>query len=467
MFKSVIIGFIMQIFGMGITFSSQIVFVKLLGAEEFGKINYYLSFSNILLLFTLFGIQFYLPKKIYLETDKKAFFSNIFYIVTLGFIVISIISILILRGKISIITMILILLTTYGLLIIELLSGYYIGIHKLEISAIIRNIISKIGILVIFLLLYFTYDRDYKIYFIAFIITNLIIGCIFILPKLRKVNIDFKILNETKYFYFLFLTYGLYGHFSKILQKKYSNFEDVGILSFSIMIGGLMLLVGSNFSKALMPRISKAWNESNRLEIDRLFKISSKITTYIMLPLCIFLILNSKELLKLLSNDFSNRSIIFSIIIMGQFVNSFMGTNGTILNMTGNEKYELLNGVLRLVLGLILGVFLGKRYFYGIALSLALIEIITNILKYYQVKKLVGVVPYTKKTLSYIGIILIVEIIIFTIIKSYTNSLLSLFLLNGLIIPIMIVCNFYFSSKEDKNQIILISNKIKDIIKLN
>ena len=46
--------------------------------------------------------------------------------------------------------------------------------------------------------------------------------------------------------------------------------------------------------------------------------------------------------------------------------------------MTGNEKYEIFNGLVKLSSAIIIGFYAGPRYFWGIAFSITVSEILVN-----------------------------------------------------------------------------------------
>ena len=91
------------------------------------------------------------------------------------------------------------------------------------------------------------------------------------------------------------------------------------------------------------------------------------------------------------------------LVLVSQFFNSFVGPNGTLLNMAGKENKEMQNGIVKLVIGLSLGFVLGPLFEWGIAMSIAVSEIVINILKLIQVKKIYDIYPYNIKHFFFIS----------------------------------------------------------------
>lgn len=215
-----------------------------------------------------------------------------------------------------------------------------------------------------------------------------------------------------------------------------------------------------NFANVLLPVFSFA-NIKNDIKLIRInFMKMAKVNAHLSMPILLFIYFFSKEILLLLGRDYQEGYLILILIVFGNFFNSFVGPNGSLLLMTGREKLELYNGFAKLLVGLIVIYFFGTKL-WGVALGLMVSEIVVNLLKGIQVYRIFKILPYSLNNICYLIIIFFIEYIIFyNIYFSFDNKFLKMFL--GLTAILMMwYSSFKFSPfKSDKQLINNLFNKI-------
>ncbi len=212
--------------------------------------------------------------------------------------------------------------------IANLLYAYYIGIKKQNYTSFLRDTLLRVIRVISFFVLYI-FLSNYIAYILAAVI-SLSVPFIISLTKLKKIK-SFRIkwiFGNSWQFYLISITYTLYNNFSKILQKAYATNEAVGYLSIGITLGSIGAMLGSALASVTMPEFAQAWKEKNMEKIDYVFKEVSRWNSFIILPLIIFLITNLNRVLTFLGKDYSNGTIIVSLILISQFINSFVDQMG-------------------------------------------------------------------------------------------------------------------------------------------
>jgi O-antigen/teichoic acid export membrane protein len=120
-----------------------------------------------------------------------------------------------------------------------------------------------------------------------------------------------------------------------------ANTKSVGLYVIASRIASLitLILVVSNIS--LGPTVASLHASGKKNDVKKIIKITSRSTFSLSCVIAVLIILFSNRLLLLFGSDFLDSKNILLILILGQLANSFSGSVGLLLNMTGNEKLSL------------------------------------------------------------------------------------------------------------------------------
>jgi O-antigen/teichoic acid export membrane protein len=185
------------------------------------------------------------------------------------------------------------------------------------------------------------------------------------------------------------------------------------------VIGGIITIFGENFANVGLPIFANALKEGNVKMMKIKFQEIARINVIFVLPLFFMVTFNSQGILGLFGEEYKSGNVILILILLGSFVNSFTGPNGSLLLMSGKEKLELLNGIIKFIIAIAVAIIFGRKYTWGIALGLALGEVVVNLLKCFEVFFFYRILPLQKKEAIYLFFIICLEAIMFGALKMF------------------------------------------------
>lgn len=150
-----------------------------------------------------------------------------------------------------------------------------------------------------------------------------------------------------------FVQMSLVGTFNAQLVTVFlgliSTDADIGIYRVASLVAGLLAIVYSVTSMAIMPKIVAHYKSSDMRQLQHLATVSARISLLCSLAIGAVLLFAGKPLLLLLFGAEYQASYAGMIwIAAGQIVNAALGFSGQMLNMTGNERHTLAGQVLGL-----------------------------------------------------------------------------------------------------------------------
>jgi len=278
----------------------------------------------------------------------------------------------------------------------------------------------------------------------------------------KNVIFDKKIVYLSLPFYYVQITYGIFPSLSRIIQKEFSSYEMVGILSISLVLGGIVTMFGSVIAQVVMPSFSRSWANKDYTQITNIFHDSTRINAYIILPLAIFTLINSEKILNLFGKGYVGGSIILCLIFISSFFGSIVGPNGTLLNMSNNQRYEILNGILGLIGAILITIIFAPIFFWGVAFAIAMSEIIRNCAKTIEIHNIFGFWPFNHNIFKYLCIVCFFQSLFFILFRYISDPSIWL-VVNSLTVFLAIVFNYYFSPMtQDRTLIFSILSQVRN-----
>ena len=157
--------------------------------------------------------------------------------------------------------------------------------------------------------------------------------------------------------------------------------------------------------------------------------------------------------LAIFGESYIGYPFILTIIAAANAVNDLTGSNGTLLAMTGKEKWELFNGLLYFAVYFISIFVFSFDTIYGLSYALLVSQIFVNIAKYVEVWVLYKIPPLKWKSIFTIIITLIFNFAVIFVLK-YLNINMWLWLSLGIVVGIALVAlNFFVLSLYKKTDI--------------
>jgi O-antigen/teichoic acid export membrane protein len=240
-----------------------------------------------------------------------------------------------------------------------------------------------------------------------------------------------------------------------IFVGKYETMSQVGVYSIAAFIGLVLETPLTALEKIAGAKIARLFAAHNHLEIEKIYKLSSK---YLMVFCGFFgcvLVVCIKPLLSLLPGDYSSGALVTIIICIGAFFNSATGVNYSIITYSNFFKLGAVFYFLLLILTIALNIVLIPRFgITGAAVATALVSVIHNLLRFVLIKVKLNMQPFSIESLK------IILIVVASVLSAYwlqvENKYLLIFL-RGIIsagfFAVLIVALKVFSIKEIKQEI--------------
>lgn len=408
-----LLSFLASIIGIFLNF----FLARVLEAEYYGRIQYLVALATTCSQILIFGLNMFLIRETMNPEQKGETINKCFslYIVIVLFFVPIMFYVLnqhvpSVSNDSFAVASVLICAVLMGFN--SLISAHFQGKGKYHITIIFENLLPKLFLLltaIAFLIIgkMTLFQDKYLIFYIFFYACAAIP---FTIILFRKVNFNFKS-SEVKSIFFFFgvtITYSLGNNLTKVLQGGlYHNNVALGIISISISIISLIKVFTAVLDNLIKPIFAKQKRENDIDGLFETYRFETRTNAYIAVPLYLFFIFNPSRFLGLFGSSFIVYPHILSIIAIANAVNDLTGSNGTMLAMTGKERWELFNGFI--YFGAYFGsVFLfSSEPIYGLSFALLISQVVVNIAKYSEVWLIYKRNPLNKKTLLSILILLV------------------------------------------------------------
>jgi len=403
------VNFIFRIFGLGTSFLTTVLITRFFGVGTFGDYSLVFALSQIIaLLFTL-GIPNTLIKIIgnnnfTFSQAKKLLIKGL-----KGSLILSIIPILFfyfgstflsesIFHNTQLVNYFLIVSISIPLFIVhEIFLYFLIATQNFKKYNFFMFVIPNI-LLILFLFLFFTLDKNNYFTFIAFslaiFITVLLEAfTIFELnPKKEAISITTVALIKTAsplLFSGLFMY--LLNYTNVIMLGIMSNDKQVGIYNIAYKIGSVGFLVIVSVSTIITPKMAELYGKGNLDQLKKLTHNSTRLIAFLSLPIVLCLILFSNYILSFWGTEVSSGETTLIIVSIVVLFSAMAGNVDQILNMTENQNIFRNITIFSFFVNLLLSYLLIPKYnIEGAATASLITNILINLLCLYYIKKKLG-----------------------------------------------------------------------------
>ena len=444
-------SFAYQIIGAVMAFALQFIAAGMLSAEEFGKFNVYYGYIGSIGVLYYLGLPFYLPKITHKFTNPNEALSSSYSLVLVAFLISAPFLLLYLNYSVgNVLLSILILLGALGFALIEILKSFFFGVGNPVLATKTRMVFMNGLAIAGFFVCVWLLDEVALSVLLPLVIAYFAVTLYYSSKRFTFVKPEWSFIKAALPFYAVQVLYLSYAYLSRVVQEYFQNYTIVAVLSVALIVRTLIVMMGATFSNMLLPEFSKAWDNKEISKITELFKKMTRINVYIVFPIILLLCTSASRFLSLFGAEYVGNEIILILIIVSAAVTVFVGPNGTVLLMTGNEKKEIFNGVLLLVVAIIGSLILGPRWEYGIALTVMLAEICVAISKRIMTYRLLSISSFKLSHLLMIFLFGLIQAAIFLAIEEI-GHLVPWLILAGMATLFFAFTNLWFSPfKEDR-----------------
>jgi O-antigen/teichoic acid export membrane protein len=211
------------------------------------------------------------------------------------------------------------------------------------------------------------------------------------------------------------------------------------------------------------PIISEIYSSRKIKMLGDLYSTITKWIIIFTLPIVISIVFFSNTIMKFFGQAYTIGSSALVILALGQMINVFVGANGIILNMSGHERLLLINNISMAIINIIFNaILIPKIGILGAAISTGMSISIVNIVKLFEVKFLLGLIPYNKEYFFILINLLIICLSSF-ITKIYWNNIISVVIITIINMGISMLISYKFKSNLDEIMFEKFKRKIKAI----
>lgn len=237
----------------------------------------------------------------------------------------------------------------------------------------------------------------------------------------------------------------------------------VGVYTVAIYISNFSSFALDAVNGIFAPMIAEMYGSGKIKELDFLYK---RVTRWVMIVnLAIFsMAINfSNEIMQFAGKEFYMGGEVLTILILGQVVNSGVGSAGYLNSMTGHTKINLLTSIFALAVNLCFNIVLIPDYgMVGAAVASAISVGLSNILNLGFAYKNLKVFPYTKRYLGVLAAFVTSTLLLKIFAKSISSYYVTKLLLGGILFVIIyLICVYLWALENDEKQMIKQSLKLK------
>lgn len=429
--KQKIMGsFALNLLSSGLFFAFNFTIAKIIGANEYGKITFYLSFIQFFILVISLNYEaLYMGSRIIKNNDRT--FDIFISFQTLLFLIFFvpayvIISFYIDNTQIIFLILMIALLQTH-IVTIGLEYNSQKEISKSILYSLLAPRVLIIAFFCVFILLGFGDSADYLYAYLTSLFAILVL---FGVKKRPKMILESHILRRAWKFYLLGIIGASFTYIAQIAQKVTGSYEELAAFGIAMLLILGLSMVGTILIKYALPKLHEAWKDKNIAKISKLYSTHTYLSSVVNLPILIFILLYIQRIADYMGSGYEALPIIFYILSIGYLFDLLTGITGTILRVTDNENIEIYNEIARLVSGLVL-LYMFWNQSYGPAYALSGSLIIYNLLKYFQIYRIFKIYSMT---LPHFAIIVFSLAIYALVLYTVSNSfcwLCGIFVIGG------------------------------------
>lgn len=184
----------------------------------------------------------------------------------------------------------------------------------------------------------------------------------------------------------------LNGWTDTLLLGALSTTENVGIFNIVLKLSAVTSIVLFAVNSISAPKFAQIHSQDANAELQEFVTKSTKLVAVLTFPVLLLLIVFYEPILGLFGPEFLDGKFALIFLCVGQLFNSFCGSGGQLLIMTGFEKINQNIILCTTVLNIILNIILIPMYgINGAAVSSMSSLIVRNLLYVFYVNKKMGV----------------------------------------------------------------------------
>jgi O-antigen/teichoic acid export membrane protein len=202
-----------------------------------------------------------------------------------------------------------------------------------------------------------------SIFFVFIIALSFFRKNIFPFIEKKKAVYNFKeLINFSAPSFLIGFSFIFLMQIDRVMIGAFMDSYNVGIYAVCARIALFMNIILSSLNTVFVPYISDLYFGDNKKELSLILKSATRWVWVLSILLFVFFFFGSEYILGIFGKEFPSGSTAFIILSFFFLVNCGCGSNGFMLQMTGNQYVELFNSVFILILNTILNMVLVPRH---------------------------------------------------------------------------------------------------------
>lgn len=189
-----------------------------------------------------------------------------------------------------------------------------------------------------------------------------------------------------------------------LILSALTDAGEVGVYSVATRIVSLAVFVMAPINAAFAPQIAHLHHLGQLGELQRSYRSATTWIVRLALPAFVMLLVLPSQMLHLFGKEFAAGAAVTVILGVGQLFNAATGPCGTVLNMSGRVKINMMDNIAVLILNLGLNFILIPRMgIIGAAIAWSVSLASVNAVRVWQVWHIMGVTPFSRGIPTAIG----------------------------------------------------------------
>jgi len=187
----------------------------------------------------------------------------------------------------------------------------------------------------------------------------------------------------------------LMGWLSTFFLGSFYPESEVGIFHVVLKLATITSFTLNAINSITAPKISAIFHSGDHERLQSFIKTSTKMIFFTSFPILLVLSIFPKFWLSFFGAEFASGSLALIIVILAQFINSFCGSVGYILQMTGYERHFQRALFTGLLVNISLNILLVPAFgITGAAVTTAASLVVWNIIAVYMVKSKLDILTF-------------------------------------------------------------------------
>ncbi len=468
-----------------IGFLSRTVIARSFSADEYGVFNLVLTVLNIALLIVPIGFQSSLPREIAFYSKKKpSIIGNLIFIALIIIILNSTIltTILIIEAeeishvfaepRLKYALKLVSFALPFSALIVTIVSISR-GVGRVREQVYFQNIVHP-ALFLVFVVIVVILNLPFAYVFVAYLSSQVLTFLGLTLNALRvgilkfRISFNFEIGKNLVVFTLSLMFTGILGFIMRwtdtLMIGYYKGSEAVGLYTAASPLAALLPIFLNSAAFLYMPLASQLYAQKKLKEMGRVYRILTKWTFLLTLPIFVVLFLFPKASIAFFFGDrYVSAAVTLQVLVLGFMFHTCLGLNGLSLTVTGDTKSNFIANLFAALFNIVLNLFLIPAYgIVGSAIATTTSYFIANILRSLRLYQRARIHPFSWNYVKS----LVISFVLLGIIRSLNLEVLNMLHVVPILAVFLVVYFFSFLiigciDKEEIELLITIERKLR------